>query len=152
MTSASQQVLGEIEVASPVRAFPLVAAHARDYARERCVLLGDAAHQIHPLAGQGVNLGFRDAEILVEELAVRPSAQRADPGDLRALLRYQRRRKGDNLATLATMDLLNRAFSRGGDPVAGLAARGLGLVDRISPLKRALAGRALGEAGSPSSG
>lgn len=152
LTEASQQVLGEIEVTTPVRAFPLVAAHARDYARERCVLLGDAAHQVHPLAGQGVNLGFRDAEILADELAAHLAARRADPGDLRPLLRYQRRRKGDNLATLATMDLLNRVFSRGENPAAGLAARGLGLVDRIGPLKRALAGHALGEAGSPSSG
>ena len=152
LTVASQQVLGEIEVTTPVRGFPLVAAHASDYARERCVLLGDAAHQVHPLAGQGVNLGFRDAEILADELSSHLAARRSDAGDLRPLLRYQRRRKGDNLATLATMDLINRVFSHGDGPLTAAAARGLGLVDRVGPLKRALAGHALGEAGSPPSG
>ena len=152
LTQASQQVLGEIEVTTPVRGFPLAAAYAREYARERCVLIGDAAHQVHPLAGQGVNLGFRDAEILADELSAQLVARRADPGELRPLLRYQRRRKGDNLATLATMDLINRVFSYGEGPLARVAANGLGLVDRIGPLKRALAGHALGDAGSPSSG
>lgn len=151
LTEASQRVLGEIEVSSPVRSFPLVAAHARDYTRERCVLLGDAAHQVHPLAGQGVNLGFRDARILADELHAHLASPRADAGDSRPLLRYQRRRKGDNLATLATMDLINRVFSHGDGPVAGVAARGLGFVDRRGPLKRALAGHALGSAGSPPS-
>jgi len=152
LTRASQEVLGEIVVTTAVRGFPLVAAYARSYARERCVLLGDAAHQVHPLAGQGVNLGFRDAGILADELRAHLAGRRADPGDRRPLLRYQRRRKGDNLATMATMDLINRVFSHGEGPVAGLAARGLGLVERVGPLKRALAGYALGEAGSPPSG
>jgi ubiquinone biosynthesis UbiH/UbiF/VisC/COQ6 family hydroxylase len=152
LTQASQQVLGEIEVTTQVRGFPLVAGHARNYARERCVLLGDAAHQVHPLAGQGVNLGFRDARVLADELRAQLAVRGADPGDRRGLLRYQRRRKGDNLATIATMDLINRAFSNGDGPVAGVAARGLGLVDRVGPLKRALASHALGDAGSPPSG
>ncbi len=148
LTVASQQQLGEITVSEPARAFPLAAAHAQRYVQERCALLGDAAHQIHPLAGQGVNLGMLDAAVLADELVSHLRQPGSDPGDLRPLGRYQRRRKGDNLATLGGMDILNSLFSRGSPGTATFAARGLGLVQRFSPLKRELAEHALGQRAS----
>ena len=145
VTDATESVLGELELTTAIAGFPLASAHARHYASERAVLLGDAAHQVHPLAGQGVNLGLMDAAVLAEELASHAARPGADPGDLRILRRYERRRRGDNLATLAAMDLFNRAFSAAYPGIALAAGRGLGLVQRLAPVKRRLAAYALGE-------
>ncbi len=147
LSDATEAVLGDLQSTETPRAFPLAAAHAQRYVEQRCALIGDAAHQVHPLAGQGVNLGLRDAAVLAEELGRHSSSLGADLGDLRVLNRYQRRRKGDNLATLVTMDLLQRVFGDGHTVVAALGGRGLGLVQKLSPLKRRLANHALGYAG-----
>ncbi len=147
LSDATQDVLGELQATETARAFPLAAAHADRYVTERCALIGDAAHQVHPLAGQGVNLGLRDAAVLADELSRHLTKPGADLGDLRVLRRYQRRRKGDNLATLMTMDLLQRVFGEGHEVAAALGGRGLGLVQRLPPLKRRLADHALGYAG-----
>lgn len=147
LTVASEGVLGQLQPTEPARAFPLVAAHAPAYTSERVALVGDAAHQVHPLAGQGANLGLKDAAALAAELADYLKRPGADPGDRRALRRYERARKSDNLATLVTMDLMNRAFSGAHPVLAMLAGSGLGLVDRMTPLKRAFASYAAGGAG-----
>jgi 2-octaprenylphenol hydroxylase len=144
LTRASGGVLGELHPTVSARGFPLMASHTHTYAAERVVLIGDAAHQVHPLAGLGANLGLKDADVLAGELAAFLRQPAADPGDRKVLRRYERARKGDNLATLTTMDLLHRAFSGGQPELASLAGSGLGLVDRLPVVKRALATYAVG--------
>jgi 2-octaprenylphenol hydroxylase len=105
-------------------------------------LLGDAAHRVHPLAGQGANLGLQDASVLVDELTVHLQHALADPGDPRVLRRYERRRKGGNALTMGTMDVLNALFR---SPLAASAGAGLGMVEQLVPLKRLLADQAMGD-------
>lgn len=144
LTGASQGVLGKLTVSAEAAAFPLAAAHARRYCQERFALVGDAAHQVHPLAGQGVNLGLLDAAALAAALADHLQQPGADPGDIRALRRYERSRRGDNLTTLAAMDALHRIFTGNGPIIAAAAGQGLGWIDHLLPVKRRLADRALG--------
>lgn len=147
LTAATDGVLGALSLTTPRRAFPLAARHTPHYTGARFALVGDAAHQVHPLAGQGVNLGLHDALALAARLAEhRVTVPQADPGDRRVLRRYERERKGDNLATLATIDGLHRLFAASGATVARAAGLGLGLVDRAPVLKRWLARRAMGAA------
>jgi len=145
LCAASSAVLGRIGAVSKRASFPLRAQHAARYCRPRVALIGDAAHTVHPLAGQGLNLGMLDAAALADAIE-EAMAEQQDPGDLRSLARYERRRKGENLKMLLAFDALNRLFRL--PPAIGIA-RGLGmrLVDLGSPLKRALARRALGVAG-----
>lgn len=140
-------VLGKLQCTTPRASFPLLRGHAQAYTGPRFALLGDAAHRVHPLAGQGANLGFLDAVALAEELGRHLQHRRADPGDPLVLRRYERQRKGDNALTLGVMDGLNALFR---SPLAGLAGAGLGIVDRAGPVKRLLADYAMGAAGSRS--
>jgi len=146
VTEASEGVLGALALASARAKFPLRRQHAKAYTAERVVLVGDAAHSVHPLAGLGVNLGFMDAAALGEIVldAVRAGE---DPGDPRALRRYERWRKGENLAYMTALDALHRLFSNRDPLLASLRAFGLGAVDRMAPLKHAFARRAMGMAG-----
>jgi 2-octaprenyl-6-methoxyphenol hydroxylase len=123
--------------------YPLTAMLAHRYTDQRLALVGDAAHSIHPIAGQGLNLGFRDA-IALSELLMAAQANGADPGDPQLLARYQRRRRPDNLMMLAATDALDRLFSN--RSVLLRAARDLGIaaVDRAPPLKRAFMRQAMG--------
>jgi 2-octaprenylphenol hydroxylase len=146
LNAASTGVVGELTACSKRVGFPLQAMHALQYATTRVALLGDAAHTVHPLAGQGMNLGILDAASVA---AVIEDALLAgeDCGDLKVLRRYERERKGDNLAMLAAFDGLNRLFR-----LPGWAApwRSLGLraVEAADPVKRLLMQKALGlEAG-----
>lgn len=146
LTEASAGVLGALQLQGERAAFPLRRMAAPRYAVERCVLVGDAAHSVHPLAGQGVNLGFLDAAALAE---VQAQARQVgeDPGALRVLRRYERWRKGDNQLVSSAMDGFNRFLSFGRDPLGRVAQRGLGWVDRSALAKRLLVQRALGLAG-----
>lgn len=146
LEAAFEGRLGEVDVIDDALAVPLVQRHAERYVRPGLALIGDAAHSIHPLAGQGVNLGLMDAAVLAEELL---AARRRGiaPGNARILARYARRRRGDNAAMLALMDGFRLLF--GATHPALTLARNLGLsgVDRATPLKRLLMRQAIGERG-----
>jgi 2-octaprenyl-6-methoxyphenol hydroxylase len=126
--------LGEIEVAGPRHAYPLGLLMARSFIAPRLALVGDAAHVIHPIAGQGLNLGLRDVAALAETIA---DAARLglDPGGPDALERYQRWRRFDTAAMGAATDGLNRLFSNRSDALRIVRDVGLGLVDRVPALK-----------------
>ena len=140
--AASTGVIGELTACSKRISFPLQALHALKYTAPRVALLGDAAHTVHPLAGQGMNLGILDAASIA---AVVEDALLAgeDVGDLKVLRRYERQRKGDNLAMLAAFDGLNRLFRLPGW-AAPLRAVALSAVETAHPVKRLLMQKALG--------
>ena len=146
LSAALDGVLGTVEVDGPRGQFPLRLAHAKSYCRERFVLVGDAAHAIHPLAGQGVNLGFLDSAALIEVLSTE-LAQGARPqvlGERRILRRYERWRKSENALALGLVDGLNKLFGSR-DALLGWARRaGLSAVDGSMTAKRFLMGRAMG--------
>lgn len=135
--------LGKIEVADPPRAFPLGVELARDFVRPRFALVGDAAHSIHPIAGQGLNLGYRDVAALAETI-VEAHRIGLDVGAMTVLDRYQRWRRYDTLEMAAVTDGLNRLFAN--DNAALRIARdvGLGVVDRLPGLKQFFIGQASG--------
>jgi len=149
LTVGSDKVLGSVAVAGPRAAFPLRLAHARHYCKERFVLIGDAAHAVHPLAGQGVNLGFLDAAALVETLGAERAATNDDRSycELRVLRRYERWRKSENGIAMGLIDGLNRLFGASSDTVGWVRRTGLTAVDRSLFVKRALMGRAMGTRG-----
>jgi 2-octaprenyl-6-methoxyphenol hydroxylase len=126
--------LGDIEVAGPRRAYPIGLSVARTFVGERLALIGDAAHVIHPIAGQGLNLGLRDVAALAEAIA---DAARLglDPGGPDVLERYQRWRRFDTAAMGVATDGLNRLFSNRSDALRIVRDVGLGLVDRVPALK-----------------
>lgn len=126
--------LGEIRVEGPRRAWPLGLLLARDFVRPRFALAGDAAHGIHPIAGQGLNLGFRDAAALAE-IIVEAERLGEDIGALDVLQRYERWRRFDTVQMGVTTDVLNRLFSNDVGPVRALRDLGLGLVDRMPGMK-----------------
>ncbi|WMS41158.1 FAD-dependent monooxygenase [Acuticoccus sp. MNP-M23] len=124
--------LGRLTVEAPLMMHPLSAHLARDFARGRLVLAGDAAHGIHPLAGQGLNLGLRDAAALSEVLV---DAGRQGEDLSLALPRYARWRRADAAQMLLVTDQLNALFSRRSDLMRAVRSIGLGLVDRRDKLK-----------------
>ena len=126
--------LGAIELIGGRRAFPLGLTLARDFAKPRLALAGDAAHGIHPIAGQGLNLGFRDVAALAETV-VEAERLGLDIGSYSVLERYQQWRRFDTFQMGVTTDVLNRLFSNDVAPVRALRDFGLGLVQRMPPLK-----------------
>lgn len=138
--------LGAIRVAGPRWSYPLGLVHARRYTALRLVLAGDAAHAIHPIAGQGLNLGLRDVAALAECL-VDAARLGLDIGVGDALARYERWRRFDNLVLAATTDSLNRLFSTGAAPVQILRDVGLALVNRAPAAKRIFMRHAMGMLG-----
>ena len=143
LADAFQHRLGDVVPVSPRASFPLAPMHAQRYASTRVALVGDAAHVVLPLAGQGLNLGLLDAAALAEVLA----DARSDPGDAAALERYARWRRADNALSANAFLALDRLFRAEAPGVAWLRATGLALADRIAPLKRELALQASGFAG-----
>lgn len=145
--AASARVLGNLRPTTPRAAFELVARQAARCTGQRFALIGDAAHRIHPLAGQGVNLGFRDVAVLAQQLAEHLRVPGADPGDAVVLRAFERSRRWENATVSRAMTLLNAGFA---SPVPGLATAaglGLGAVDHLGMLKRRLAAFAMGRQG-----
>ncbi|MBI5460884.1 MAG: UbiH/UbiF/VisC/COQ6 family ubiquinone biosynthesis hydroxylase [Gammaproteobacteria bacterium] len=143
---AFEHRLGRITAVEERARFPLRRMHATHYIAERLALVGDAAHVIHPLAGQGVNLGLLDAATLAEVVLDTRAAGRdyGLPGNLR---RYERWRHGDNHAMQRAMDGFKDLFGSPARPVQWLRNAGLGLADRAGPVKQVLARHAMGLAG-----
>ncbi len=138
--------LGDIEVVGPRRAFPLGLFTARSFIAERLALIGDAAHVIHPIAGQGLNMGLRDVGALAEVI-VDGARLGLDPGAYDILERYQRWRRFDTLTMGVATDGLNRLFSNRSDALRLIRDVGLGLVERLPALKRIFINEAAGFTG-----
>jgi 2-octaprenylphenol hydroxylase len=146
VSAASDHVLGPVTLASGRAAFPLAFWHAREYVRPRLALVGDAAHTIHPLAGQGVNLGFLDCASLVQVLAGAVT-QGEEVHGMRTLRRYERWRRSENAVVLTLCDTLNRVFGERGVAVSAARRFGMSVVTRQPFLRRTLIERALGLGG-----
>lgn len=138
---ATSGALGELSLVTPPRSYPLRRLSAERMVAPRIALVGDAAHVIHPLAGQGLNLGLQDARELAAVLASREP--RRDPGDLRLLRRYERARAEPILAMDTMVDSLFRLFSAESAMVASLRNAGLNLTDRLPVLKNMLIRQAM---------
>lgn len=139
-------LLGRLELATPLSSYPLGFHHAARITAERLALVGDAAHGIHPIAGQGLNLGFRDVAALTEVL-VEGARLGLDPGDAQLLARYERWRSLDTFMVAAATDGLTRLFGLRGRTASAVRRFGLGTVERIGPLKRRFMAEARGETG-----
>ena len=135
--------LGVMQGCGPRGVFPLSLRHAKQYTAPRLALAGNAAHAIHPLAGQGLNLGISDAAALAEIL-LEAKRQGRDIGAWEVLRRYERWRKGDNLAVMVAMDGFKRLFGNTHPLLAPLRNLGLQAVDRLGPLKSLLIRQAMG--------
>jgi len=146
VAAASDRVLGAVELDSGRASLPLALWHSREYVRPRLALVGDAAHTIHPLAGQGVNLGFLDCASLAEVLGT-AVAGGGDPFALRNLRRYERWRRSENALMLGLTDTINRVFAQKSVAVAGARRLGMALVASQPFARRVLVQRALGLAG-----
>lgn len=143
LSEASDQVLGNLAVAGPKGAFPLCARHAVNYVLPNLALIGDAAHAIHPLAGQGANLGLQDAAELATQVCDAIAAG-LHPGDRPVLRRYERARKGANGTMLHFMTGLNRLFATDSRIIAELRAAGMRAFNRSGPIRERAVKVALG--------
>jgi 2-octaprenylphenol hydroxylase len=147
LTDSTDNVLGVLKAAGPRGSFPLQSQHADRYVLDGLALVGDAAHTVHPLAGQGANLGLADAAALAEVVIDALDANEY-PGDLPVLRRYERDRKAANKIMLHFIDGLNRLFSNESTPVARLRGAGMALFNRSGPIREYAVRVALGIRGS----
>ncbi len=143
LTEASDFVLGELTVAGPKGAFPLCAQYAHQYVRRGVALIGDAAHAIHPLAGQGANLGLQDAVELAQVID-QAIGRGLHPGDRPVLRRYERARKGANLTMLHLLTGLNRLFATDSTLAAEIRMAGMRMFNRSGPIRERAVKVALG--------
>ena len=143
LTEATDSVLGMLTAAGPRASFPLKSQHADRYVLDGLALVGDAAHAVHPLAGQGANLGLADAEALAHVIGVALAANE-HPGDMPILRRYERDRKAANKTMLYFIDGLNRLFSNDSTPLARLRGTGMALFNRSGPIREHMVRVALG--------
>ena len=143
LTVASAGVLGELTVAGPRGAYPLSAQHAEDYVLPGVALVGDAAHAIHPLAGQGANLGLQDTAVLAGVIDAAIDAG-LHPGDRPVLRRYERARKGANLTMLHFMTGLNRLFTTDSTVLGEIRSAGMRMFNRSGPIRERAVKVALG--------
>jgi 2-octaprenyl-3-methyl-6-methoxy-1,4-benzoquinol hydroxylase len=144
LTRAFDARLGAMTLASKRASFPLSLQLAKHYVEGRVALIGDAAHVVHPLAGQGVNLGLRDVDELVQS-AVRNRERGLDVGSVQMLRRYERSRRSENAIAAGAFDAINRVFSNDDVVATLLRGRSLGWAGRITPLRRWLAAHAAGQ-------
>ena len=143
LTAASDATLGSLRVAGDSVSFPLRAQHAVRYVTQGLALIGDAAHSVHPLAGQGVNLGFADAAALASAVAV--GLEKGEyPGDVPTLRRYERSRRGANATMLYFTDTLNRLFMADSALMSDIRRRGMRLFGRSGSIRRRAVQVALG--------
>jgi len=138
--------LGTVRVDGEIFTYPLSLSHAQRYTAPRLALIGDAAHTIHPIAGQGLNLGLRDVAALAEAL-IDARDLGLDIGSAEPLERYERARRADNTLMIALTDGLNRLFSNEVAPIRVARDVGLAAVNRVPPLKRAFMRHAMGLTG-----
>src|SRR5258708_6975163 len=143
---ASDLALGATRLLSERLSFPLRRLRAPRYVAQRVALIGDAAHVVHPLAGQGVNLGLLDAAALAQ-LVLAGAAGREDPGALAVLRDYERWRKSEVAIMGVAIDAFDRVLAHGAGPLARFAQRGLSVVNRSQELRRFFIHRALGMSG-----
>jgi 2-octaprenyl-3-methyl-6-methoxy-1,4-benzoquinol hydroxylase len=143
LLSAFPDCLGKIKAVLGVASFPLKRQHAQSYVKSGVALVGDAAHMINPLAGQGVNIGLLDAAALVEVL-IQANNQGEDIASLMVLKRYENMRRNENLKMMTLMDVFYRVFSNQVLPIKFLRNLGLGLAERILPAKNKLMRNAMG--------
>ena len=143
---ASDLALGQTRLLSERLSFPLMRVAAQRYVAQRVALIGDAAHVVHPLAGQGANLGLLDAAALAQQVKAAVAA-REDPGAMRVLRAYERWRKSETAAMAVSIDAFDRLLAHGTGPLARLAQRGLSWVNASQELRRFFIHRALGLSG-----
>jgi 2-octaprenylphenol hydroxylase len=146
LTHAFELALGNILSAEERMVFPLRMQHVNQYVKPHLALVGDAAHTLHPLAGQGVNLGLLDAACLADVIH-EAVAKRREWGSLSTLRRYERWRKGHNLGMIGAMECFKQLFSNDHPILKGLRNTGLTITNRISPLKNLLMRQAMGSIG-----
>jgi 2-octaprenylphenol hydroxylase len=140
---ASEYRLGKIIDCGPRAAFPLRYQHAKAYISQRMALIGDAAHVVHPLAGQGVNLGLQDVAFLAQQL-IQAHRQGIDCGSPKLLRRYQRNRQAENKLMALAFDAINRLFGQEFEPIVQLRNAGMSMVDQSNALKQFFMLRASG--------
>jgi 2-octaprenyl-3-methyl-6-methoxy-1,4-benzoquinol hydroxylase len=143
LLAAFPDCLGKVNAILGTASFPLKRQHAQSYVKPGVALVGDAAHMINPLAGQGVNIGLLDAAALAEVL-IEAAKQGLDLGDLSVLKRYEKNRRNENLKMMTVMDVFYRVFSNQVLPVKFLRNLGLGLAERIVPAKNKVMRSAMG--------
>ncbi len=134
LEQASGGILGKMLSVGPRAAFPLRFQYANRYIDQGFALCGDAAHAMHPLAGQGVNAGLLDAAAIAE-LVIQTRREKRPLSSLRFLRRYERWRKGDNLMMMSTMDVLNKTYGISAQPLVGLRSAGMNLVNNSELVK-----------------
>jgi len=139
-------MLGDVQLATPLSTYPLGFHHAGQITGERLALIGDSAHGIHPIAGQGLNLGLRDVAALTQVL-VEGARLGLDAGDAQLLARYQSWRAIDILSVALATDTLNRIHSAPGKAASAVRRFGMGLIQRAAPIKNLLMSEARGESG-----
>lgn len=142
VAAAGQHALGRLQLLTPPVGFPLRLMRAERWVAPRLALIGDAAHNVHPLAGQGVNLGFQDAEELARVLAHREAER--DCGELGLLRRYERARQEDTLAMQTVTDSLQKLFTNSSRLLSEIRNSGLQLVENQHWIKRTLMHHAFG--------
>jgi len=147
LVAAFPDCLGQVNSVLEVASFPLKRQHAQDYVKPGVALVGDAAHMINPLAGQGVNIGLLDAAALGEVL-IDACKKGLELGDLAVLKRYEKLRRIENLKMMTVMDAFYQVFSNDFLPVKFLRNLGLGLAERISPAKNKVMRSAMGLEGN----